>query len=224
MKKHSNTQTAPSCLQMCSPPSDRWPSELSLRPATRPWTSRGSSPSPAHWTAASCTAVQEGEERRVKPFKQPMGGASQRCRHLLVGHELDGRLGGDFQHVDPVPSPQGRGAALLQHLLEAADQADLVALGRVHLNRDYYMIQHRCFGWWYDAQLSLICCDFYDLKFRYIYIFCLTTEKSPNILNVVLTTNRLGTAICWTLVAYFTFRSISTHYKNTKLLWKSINI
>lgn len=56
-------------------------------------------------------------------------------RHLLVGHEFDGRLGGDLQHVDAVPSPQGRGAALFQHLLEAADQADLVALGRVHLHK-----------------------------------------------------------------------------------------
>lgn len=64
-------------------------------------------------------------------------------RHLLVGHELDGRLGGDLQHVDAVPSPQGCGAALLQHLLEAADQADLVALGSVHLHnkRDVYRIQ-----------------------------------------------------------------------------------
>lgn len=57
--------------------------------------------------------------------------------HLLVGHELDGRLGGDLQHVDTVPSPQGRGAALLQHLLEAADQADLVALGGVHLHTQH---------------------------------------------------------------------------------------
>lgn len=71
---------------------------------------------------------------------------SQEGKHLLVGHELDGRLGGDLQHVDAVPSPQGRGAALLQHLLEAADQADLVALGSVHLHKEQDVYRSWCCG------------------------------------------------------------------------------
>lgn len=82
-------------------------------------------------------AVRQNSFAHCFAFTQPtVWAASQRSEHLLVGHELDGRLGGDLQDVDAVPSPQGGGAALLQHLLKAADQADLVALGRVHLNRE----------------------------------------------------------------------------------------
>lgn len=136
-------------LHLCSPPWGRWPSVLWLRPATRPWTSRGSSPSRVHWTAAFCTNASQWEENSASKLYWTATGANscfsqlpsfhavpvKEGRHLLVGHEFDGRLRGDLQHVDAVPSPQGRGAALFQHLLEAADQADLVALGRVHLHK-----------------------------------------------------------------------------------------
>lgn len=53
--------------------------------------------------------------------------------YLLVCHELDGSLWGNFQYVDTVPPPQGCDAALFNHLLEPADQADRVGFRSVNL-------------------------------------------------------------------------------------------
>lgn len=55
------------------------------------------------------------------------------CPHLLIGHELDGWLGCNLQHVDAISSPQWPWATLPDHLREAADDAHVVTARGVNL-------------------------------------------------------------------------------------------
>lgn len=53
--------------------------------------------------------------------------------HLFVGHELDGRFGGDLEHVDAVPPPQRGDPSLLHHPPQSGPQIDGPGRGAVHL-------------------------------------------------------------------------------------------
>lgn len=53
--------------------------------------------------------------------------------YLLIGHELERRLGGNFEDVDAVSSPQRPHAALFDHLHQAAHDAHVVGAGSIHL-------------------------------------------------------------------------------------------
>jgi hypothetical protein len=53
--------------------------------------------------------------------------------YLFVGHEFDGRLGCNLENVDAIAAPHRSDAALLQHVLEAAADGDVVVLGAIHL-------------------------------------------------------------------------------------------
>lgn len=57
------------------------------------------------------------------------------CRllYLLIGHELEGRLWGDFDDVDAVASPQRPCTALLDHLHQPAHDAHVVSSGPINL-------------------------------------------------------------------------------------------
>lgn len=55
--------------------------------------------------------------------------------YLLVRHELEGRLRGDFDDVDAVASPQRPHAALFDHLRQPAHDAHVVGSGSINLRK-----------------------------------------------------------------------------------------
>lgn len=69
--------------------------------------------------------------------------------YLLVRHELQRRLGGNFDDVHPVAAPQRSGAALFDHLHEAAHDAHVVCSGAVNLRRNgTFFIRGQFSGLW----------------------------------------------------------------------------
>lgn len=55
--------------------------------------------------------------------------------YLLIRHELEGRLGGDFDDVDAVASPQRPHTALFDHLHHPGHDAHVVGSGSINLRR-----------------------------------------------------------------------------------------
>lgn len=124
-----------------SPPWGRCCSVQWPQPESQPRAARGSSASPGQyqwtvWSAEAKTDRQWGSMTYPRHhFLFILSLCSHSCQwpHLLIGHELDGRLGCNLEHVDAVPPPQWPWATLADHLSEAADDAHVVAAGGVNL-------------------------------------------------------------------------------------------
>lgn len=55
--------------------------------------------------------------------------------YLFIGHEFNSRLGGNFDDIDAVASPQWPHTAFSDHLDKASSDTHAVALGSVNLGR-----------------------------------------------------------------------------------------
>lgn len=67
--------------------------------------------------------------------------------YLLVGHELEGRFGGNLDDVDAVSSPERPYATLFDHLGQTAHDAHVSAAGPVDLMEDAHRargLQYKC--------------------------------------------------------------------------------
>lgn len=67
------------------------------------------------------------------PHKQLLYGKSLPGPHLLICHEFDGRLGGNFDDIDAIAPPERLGSPFPNHLCKSADDAHIVAAGGMDL-------------------------------------------------------------------------------------------